>query len=69
MVINEIIRKHRDNLPMRKRGFNVYRTSKAELIRTIQTNEGNSPCYKGSFSQSCGQTDCCWFEDCKSKRG
>ncbi len=68
MVINEIIRKHRNLLPMRKRGYNVYRTSKADIIRTIQKNEGNAPCYKGSFASSCGQKDCCWFKDCKSGR-
>ena len=68
MVINEIIRKHRELLPMRKRGVNIYRTSKAEIIHMIQKNEGNTPCYKGSISSSCGQTDCCWFKDCKSGR-
>jgi len=68
MVVDEIIRKNRELLPMRKKGFNVYRKTKAELIHMIQVNEGNSPCYKGHYSQSCGQKDCCWFSDCKSYR-
>ena len=69
MVINEIIRKYQALQPKRKRGINLFRTPKADLIRMVQTAEGNSPCYRGDFAQSCGQVDCCWFKDCKSKRG
>jgi hypothetical protein len=68
MIVDEIIRKHRDILPMRKVGINIYRKTKSELIHMIQEKEGNSPCYKGSYSSVCGQRDCCWFNDCKHGR-
>ena len=31
-----------------------------ETIRSIQTTEGNSPCYQSEISQSCGIEDCFW---------
>jgi hypothetical protein len=40
--------------------------SKEEVIRVIQTAEGNSPCYK-TFSD-CGIMDCLWRGDCQSKK-
>ena len=68
MKVDEVIRKYKALKPTRKRGINVYNTPKADLIRMVQEAEGNSQCYKGDFSDSCGQVDCCWFKDCKSKR-
>ena len=35
-------------------------TFSREDIRTIQTKEGNSPCYQSEISQSCGIEDCLW---------
>jgi hypothetical protein len=37
---------------------------KKELIRFIQEQEGNIPCFKTS-QPSCDQYDCCWRSDCK----
>jgi hypothetical protein len=39
---------------------------KAELIRAIQSAEGNSPCFQTNASDTCGQKDCCWHDDCMS---
>jgi hypothetical protein len=37
---------------------------KKELIRFIQEQEGNIPCFK-TDQHSCDQFDCCWRDDCK----
>lgn len=47
----------------KKAGINVGKQSKAELIRDIQTKEGNFPCF-GTAKGHCDQTGCCWREDC-----
>lgn len=36
---------------------------KADLVRTIQTNEGNFPCFQ-TATDFCDQIICCWREDC-----
>lgn len=36
---------------------------KAELIRAIQTQEGNVACF-GTENDHCDQTECCWRSDC-----
>ncbi len=38
--------------------------SKEELVRTIQTAEGNFPCYATSRAHQCDRADCLWREDC-----
>ncbi len=44
-------------------GIKPKKFKKAELIRTIQTEEGNQPCFQmnGKF---CDQMYCCWRDDC-----
>lgn len=44
-------------------GIKPGKMSKADLIRTIQQQEGNSPCFGTAMSQ-CDHTDCCWRDDC-----
>ncbi|MDH4286696.1 MAG: SAP domain-containing protein [Gallionella sp.] len=38
--------------------------SKAELIRTIQTQEGNFACYGSANNSECDQANCLWRKDC-----
>jgi hypothetical protein len=38
---------------------------KTDLIRSIQTAEGNFSCF-GTAKDYCDQTSCCWREDCLS---
>lgn len=38
-------------------------TKKVDLIRRIQEEEGNSPCFQMK-GDSCDQTECCWRKDC-----
>ncbi len=47
----------------KKRGINPRGMKKAELVRAIQVNEGNIPCYQ-TAKDSCDQFDCCWRDDC-----
>lgn len=38
--------------------------SKSELIKTIQTQEGNFDCFATATSGECDQVNCLWREDC-----
>ena len=40
------------------------RVTKKELVRAIQVNEGNSPCFDTKTSKMCGQDNCLWREYC-----
>jgi hypothetical protein len=37
---------------------------KTHLIRAIQSEEGNTPCFKTEVND-CDQTDCSWRGDCQ----
>ena len=43
--------------------INPGKMKKAELIKTIQVQENNTPCFQTAES-SCDQTGCCWRSDC-----
>ena len=38
--------------------------SKTELIKSIQTDEGNFDCFATAYDGECDQADCLWREDC-----
>jgi hypothetical protein len=38
--------------------------SKNELIKSIQTKEGNFDCFGTAYDGVCDQADCRWREDC-----
>lgn len=42
----------------------VRHLSKTELIKAIQTEEGNFACFASPYSGECDQADCSWREDC-----
>lgn len=44
-------------------GMQAGKMNKAELIRAIQVQESNSPCF-GLPVDFCDQTQCLWREDC-----
>ncbi len=46
------------------RGIKSAKLSKAELIRTIQREEGNFPCFGTAVDGSCDQVNCAWRSDC-----
>jgi len=47
----------------KKMSINPGKMKKAELIKTIQEQENNTPCFQTTVS-SCEQVDCCWRTDC-----
>nr|WP_320148223.1 SAP domain-containing protein [uncultured Anaeromusa sp.] len=51
----------------RSRGLKPGRRKKADLIRAIQCEEGNRPCFNEGAS-ACGQTDCLWRDDCSAAK-
>jgi hypothetical protein len=48
----------------RKRGVQTSKLNKGELIRAIQSEEGNIPCFCVGKASECGQARCLWREDC-----
>lgn len=48
----------------KERGINGSKMLKADLIRAIQAQEGNTPCFQTGIV-SCPQTGCCWWGDCQ----
>ena len=44
-------------------GVKAGKMRKVDLVRAIQANEGNTPCYHTDLD-SCDQTNCCWRSDC-----
>lgn len=44
-------------------GITPKKYRKAELIRKIQREEGNTPCFQMNM-KSCDQQNCCWRIDC-----
>jgi len=48
----------------KERGIKTGSLKKGELIRKIQSEEGNNPCF-GAEGHACGQGGCLWFEDCQ----
>ena len=47
----------------KKMGIQAGKMKKADLIRTIQIAEGNTPCFQTGVT-SCDQENCCWRSDC-----
>jgi hypothetical protein len=45
-------------------GIKPNHLSKPELIRAIQTDEGNFDCFATAYGGECDQVDCIWREDC-----
>lgn len=48
----------------RKMGLEAGKMKKADLILSIQTAEGNTPCFQTGEANSCGQDNCLWRADC-----
>jgi hypothetical protein len=48
----------------RKMELKVGKMKKADLVLSIQTAEGNTPCFQAGGANSCGQDNCLWKADC-----
>jgi hypothetical protein len=44
-------------------GLKTFGMKKVDLIRVIQSKEGNTPCFQ-TFVDSCEQSNCCWRSMC-----
>ncbi|MCF7822505.1 MAG: Rho termination factor N-terminal domain-containing protein [Mariprofundaceae bacterium] len=43
---------------------NTAKLRKGDLIRAIQSAEGNLPCFDEPWNSGCRQYDCVWKDDC-----
>ncbi len=48
-----------------QRGLRCGKLTKTDLIRAMQTQEGNTACFNTGQAQICGQKDCLWLDDCR----
>jgi len=48
----------------KQRGLKTSRRSKVELVRQIQSAEGNFNCFATAVNGICDQRSCLWREDC-----
>lgn len=46
------------------RAIKTARMGKADIIRAIQRDEGNFPCFETAVDGNCDQGACAWREDC-----
>lgn len=58
MLVKEIRKKAKEM------GINGAKMVKVELIRAIQIEEKNTPCFQTGII-NCSQTGCCWYSDCQ----
>lgn len=47
-----------------KHGIKAGKMKKTELVRAIQSAEGNEQCFEAGKSAACGQSGCSWREIC-----
>lgn len=59
MRLSDIERKARD-LKIK----DTWKYQKKDLIKTIQRAEGNADCFGNNKASTCGQSLCCWREEC-----
>jgi hypothetical protein len=45
-------------------GIKPGKMKKVDLVREIQSAEGNEVCYNSGNKDVCGQDECAWREDC-----
>ncbi len=48
-------------------GISNPKLNKEELVKAIQSTEGNYPCFK-TAQDYCDQTGCLWRDDCLSRK-
>jgi len=48
-----------------ERGVKVGGVKKTDIVRTIQKQEGNVPCFATGKVEECGQHNCLWISACE----
>ncbi len=46
-------------------GIKIVGVKKQEIVRAIQKQEGNIPCFATGMLDHCGQPHCLWLEVCE----
>jgi hypothetical protein len=46
-------------------GIRVVGVKKTDIVRAIQIQEGNTPCFASGKVAECGQTHCLWLTVCE----
>lgn len=46
-------------------GIRVVGVKKVDIVRAIQRQEGNSPCFASGKVNECGQMHCLWIAACE----
>ena len=46
-------------------GIRVVGVKKIDIVRTIQKQEGNTPCFASGKAAECGQPNCLWAAACE----
>ena len=65
ITLSDLRKKYQSLVPAKQKGINIWSMKKIDLIKLIQTVEGNSPCFHGVFAKSCGITECAWRNICQ----
>jgi hypothetical protein len=53
----------------KQKGIDSARMGKADIIRAIQSAEGNYACYGSAAEGICDQPACAWRDDCLAEAG
>lgn len=48
-----------------EQGIKVGGVKKVDIVRAIQRQEGNSPCFASGMVSECGQLNCLWSAACE----
>ena len=48
-----------------EQGIRVVGVKKTDIVRTIQKQEGNTPCFASGKANECGQRNCLWSAACE----
>jgi Rho termination factor-like protein len=51
----------------KEQGIKTTKMTKGELIKAIQTVEGNRDCFGEAMHVHCEQTECLWYGDCQPR--
>jgi len=48
-----------------EQGIRVVGVKKIDIVRAIQNQEGNTPCFSSGKAAECGQVHCLWSAACE----
>lgn len=48
-----------------EQGIKIFGVKKVDIVRSIQKQEGNTPCFASGKVAECGQMHCLWIAACE----